>query len=356
MPTIGMPQVQMNFASKGVTLIQRSARGIVLMILKDSTNAVRQTFEYSSLMDVNPSDFTPKNYEYITQVMLGAPYKLIVETMDPTAGVLQDVITRMTNKRYNYLCYPGGAAADNTALVSFIKNERDVKQKTIKLVTNNQVADHVGVISFDMTRVTVGSTDYTGQEYTGRIAGILAGLSLERSATFYVLPEVTSISEYEDPDAAINAGSLILVNDGEKIKIARAVNTLTTYTATQGEDFSKIKIVEGLDMIKDDIRDTFFDFYVGKVINSYVNKQLFLANINGVYFKEIEGNVLDASSDNSVDIDIEGQRKYCIAKGENVIDMTEQEIKMYPTGSQVLVSGNVKLVDAMEDLYINLAI
>ncbi|OHW62170.1 phage tail sheath protein [Andreesenia angusta] len=356
MPTIGMPQVQINFASKGLTLIQRSARGIVLMILKDSTNASKRTFEYSSLIDVNSSDFTAKNYEYISQVMMGAPYKLIVETMDPTTGTLQDLVTRITNKKYNYICYPGGASIDNAALVSFIKSERNVKQKTVKLVTNQQVADDRGVISFDMTRVTVGDIDYTGQEYTGRIAGILAGLSLERSATFYVLPEVTSISEYSDPDAAINAGSLILVNDGEKIKIARAVNTLTTYTANIGEDFSKIKIIEGMDMIKDDIRDTFFDYYVGKIINSYENKQLFLANINGIYFKELEGNVLENSYNNYVDIDLEEQRKYCISKGENVIDMTEQAIKMYPSGSKVFVSGKIKLVDAMEDLFLNVAI
>ena len=58
-------------------------------------------------------------------------------------------------------------------------------------------------------------------------------------------------------------GKLILINDGTKIKIARGVNSLTTTSDSKGDDFKKIKIMEAVDMIRDDIRTTFEDEFVG---------------------------------------------------------------------------------------------
>ena len=57
-------------------------------------------------------------------------------------------------------------------------------------------------------------------------------------------------------------------------------------------------------MITDDIRDTFKDQYVGKIINDYNHKMLFIGAIL-VYFRGLKGNVLDASPTavNTVDID-----------------------------------------------------
>ena len=81
---------------------------------------------------------------------------------------------------------------------------------------------------------------------------------------------------------------MIIVYDGEKFKIGRGVNSLTTFTATKTEDVRKIKIVEGMDLYMDDIRDTFEEYYVGKVINDYDNKQMFVAAI-GAYHKRTDG-------------------------------------------------------------------
>lgn len=50
--------------------------------------------------------------------------------------------------------------------------------------------------------------------------------------------------------------SLSLCGDGEKVKVCRAVNSFVTTTGTKGESFKKIKVVDTMDMIKDDIRLT----------------------------------------------------------------------------------------------------
>lgn len=164
------------------------------------------------------------------------------------------------------------------------------------------------------------------------------------------------IKEHEDPDADIDNGELILVNDGEKIKIGRGVNSLTTTTATKGEEFKKIKIVDSVDLMRDDIRDTFETHYVGKVNNTYDNKILFLAAVNA-YFRELErDDILDPAYRNIAEINIDAQRNYLASKeyttsdGRGVEDMTEQEIKEANTGSKVFAKAKVKFIDTMEDL------
>lgn len=363
MPTIGLPKIEIEFRSRGLTAIQRSERGIVFLLLRDTTKAAGQRV-YSSLIDVSTADYSEKNMDYIRKTFLGAPYKVIVQTM-ATETEISDVTKNCKSLKFSYMAMPEATEEENQALVSWLKNMRDQHRKAYKLVTHKQKADHIGVVSFDTETVfidsvsypegirTVNTKQYTGQEYTCRIAGILAGLSLQRSATYYVLSELTRITEEEDEERAVNAGSLILTNDGEKIKIARGVNTFTSYTPDKGEDFSKIKIVEGMDLIRQDITETFNDFYVGKCNNTYDNKQLFLANINNVYFKELVGSVLYDAFRNELDIDMTQQRKYCTRKGEDVDQMKEMDIKTYPTGSNVYLSGRVKLVDAMEDLFID---
>ena len=158
---------------------------------------------------------------------------------------------------------------------------------------------------------------------------------------------------YEDLNDRIDHGELHLFDeeDGEGVKIARACNSLQTFTTDKGEEFRKIKIVEGVDMVTDDIRDTFKKYYIGKYINDYDHKMLFVAAIM-VYFGQLAGNVLDSRAGNTVDIDFQFQKDYAIIKGEDVSQMTNMQIREYNTGSQIGLSGNVKFVDAMEDLKI----
>lgn len=196
-------------------------------------------------------------------------------------------------------------------------------------------------------------TTYTALQYTARITGILAGLALDRSATYFKLTEVEEVEQYEDIDSLIDKGQLLLFDeqDGDGVKIARACNSLTTFTTDKGEDFRYIKIMEAVDMITDDIRDTFKKYYVGKVINDYDHKMLFITAIL-VYFDEIKGNVIDRDGNNTVDIDEQYQANYAKLHGEDTSTMTAMQIRQYNTGTNVVLAGSVKPVNAMEDLKI----
>ena len=159
-----------------------------------------------------------------------------------------------------------------------------------------------------------------------------------------------SITETATPDADIDAGKLILVNDGENIKIGRGVNSLTTTTVTKGAKFKKIKIMEAIDLMRDDIRDTFAAEYVGKINNFYDNKVLFLTAVNA-YLKGLQGDeVLDPNFTALAEIDIDAQELYLQSVGTDTSTLTAAQIKEYNTGSKVFVRASGSPLDAMEDL------
>ena len=383
----GLPQVIIDFRTKSTTAITRSARGIGVMILNNESTNVSRFYKISNSTDIPDEGLTAHNVDLIKKALLGNPLRVMVYTL-PTADVVPgegtllnqaDVLKKLHNTKWNYICHPTGTAQDQEDLAVWVKKERNVKRKTFKAVVANFDADDKGVINFTTDNIrcvnpaykdalqTAGGDrkkvsssipeylTYTSTEYTARIMGILAGIALDRSATYYELNEVYDCEVYEDIDDCISKGQLCLIDemDGNGVKIARACNSLHTFTTDVGQDFRYIKIIEAVDMITDDIRDTFKNSYVGKVINDYNHKMLFIAAIL-VYFRNLKGNVLDDSPTaiNTVDIDEAAQKDYAILHGDDVTKMTVQQIREYNTGTQVLLTGRITPVNAMEDLRI----
>lgn len=350
---LGLPEVLIVFKTLASSLINRSSRGVVALILKDDTSEF-DTKIYTKASDVASADWTAGNVDYIAKAFLGKPSRVIVERVD-TDEALTDAFARLKNKAFNYLAVPEATSLEVTAISNWIKACRADDKKSFKAVLPNIAADSEGVINFTTEDIKVGETTYTATEYCARIAGILAGTPIDQSSTYYVLSEVESITESLTPDTDIGAGKMILINDGTKIKIGRGVNSFTTTTATKGEDFKKIKIIDAMDMIGDDIRTTFEDNYIGKVPNSYDNKILFCAAVNK-YLKTIQGDgVLYDQFENTVSIDIDAQAQWLEDNDVDISEMSEEQIKTAPTGSNVFLAGQIKIQDAMEDLAFNIS-
>lgn len=365
----GMPQVLINFKTKGTTAIKRSARGIVAMILHNESKDEIHNYTIRDVSDIPDTGLTAENIDLIKKCLLGTPLRVLVYTL-PNTNVdgakkgQADVLKMLANIKWNWLCAPTATTQEQNDLASWIKTQRSNKHKTFKAVLSDQAADHEGIVNFCTNNIKVRTdtdslgnpvyTTYTAVRYTARIAGILAGLALDRSATYFKLTEVESVEVYEDIDTLIDKGELLLIDeqDGDGVKIARACNSLTTFTTDKGEEFRKIKIIEGIDMVTDDIRDTFKKYYVGKVINDYNHKMLFISAIL-VYFSEIKGNVLDADAPNTVDIDTTWQSNYAKLHGDDPATMSVMEIRQYNTGDTLALVGNIRLVDAMENLKID---
>ena len=77
----GLPQIDIMFKSLGLTAIERSARGIVALILHDDTEGGAELTIYNSITDVDPTQWSERNYDYIKLVYEGVPTKVIIYRM-----------------------------------------------------------------------------------------------------------------------------------------------------------------------------------------------------------------------------------------------------------------------------------
>ncbi|MCX8042491.1 MAG: hypothetical protein N3A56_08425, partial [Thermodesulfobacteriaceae bacterium] len=109
---MGLPEIVIDFKTKAASIIQRSERGIVALILKDSTNKTFDTKVYTSIDEINASDWTAKNKDYIEKTFLGIPSKIIVERIDVDATDYNAALQRLANKKWNYLAIPGIEQSD----------------------------------------------------------------------------------------------------------------------------------------------------------------------------------------------------------------------------------------------------
>lgn len=354
---MGLPSVNIVFQSKAIKAIQRGAVGTLALVLKDTSVTALTQYILTDVADI-PNALSSTNQAYLEQAFMGTPKEIKAIVIPSSASDYDDVLNYLETIKFNVLAIPGIADADVTTVATWVKSMRDTKERKIIAVLPDEAADHEGIVNFcveDGTGaagvITVGSKTYTASEYSARIAGLIAGLPLTVAPTYQVLPEVTDVPHLtkSEADEKIDDGKFILYHDGEKVKVARGVTSLVTTTETKGTDWKKIKLVRILDMIYTDIKATIEDEYIGKVQNSYENKLLLCAAINA-YFEVLElERVLDPGK-NRCEINIAAQKAYLKSIGEDVDNMTEQEIKEANTRDQVFLLATVRPLDAIEDV------
>ena len=347
---MGLPEIIIEFKAKAETAVRRSSNGIVAVILADDTKSGEgnMSYSYSTAADYGlASSWTTTNRRYLNLIFAGSPKKVLVERIGTDFESYADALARLKNKTWNWLCVPGLADGDVDEIKDWIIAQRSAK-KTFKAVLPNCAANDEGIVNFTTDGIKCGAYSFTTAEFCARIAGMLAGLSMTDSATYQVLADVTSITESLTPDTDIDAGQFILINDGEKIKVGRGVNSLATLSGDKTEDMKKIKIIEGMDLMRDDIRTTFENNYIG-INNSYDNKVMFVAAVNQYFDGLVRDGVLYGEAENAADIDVEAQRSW-LAERYDISEYTEDQIRKAKTGSYVFVNATVTFVDAIEDL------
>jgi hypothetical protein len=354
---VGLPSVNIIFQSKAIAAMQRGAVGILAVVLKDESVEKLEAVTLQDVTDI-PEDLSETNQKYLQDAFVGTPREVKAIILPDNAANYNDALNYLETIKWNIGCIPGIAAGDTGAVASWAKSMRDNKERKIMMVLPDEDADHEAIINFVVEEgdgtpgnVAVGDKSYTASEYSARIAGLIAGLPLTVAPTYQVLPEVYDVPHLtkSEADTKIDDGKLILYHDGEKVKVARGVTSLVTTTETKGADWKKIKVVRILDMMFHDIKGTLEDVYVGKYQNSYENKLLLIAAINA-YFEtlELEG-VLDPGK-NRCEINVPAQKVYLKSIGEDVDDMSVQQIKEANTRDKVFLVSSVRPLDAIEDI------
>ena len=342
------PSISIAFKTLATTAIQRSERGIVCLILKDK-KATGKWYTFKTIADVETKSWDKDNIKYINLAMHYGAFKILIRVIQSGEDISK-VLKDLEMRKFNWLAYPKALETEDQTVVNWVKQQfgnTGAIGKTIKYVSSYaNKTDHVAIVE-----LANGGTyksiygDFTAQEYTVAITGLIAGMPLNRSADNYTMSDLKSVEDYEP-----KLGKFSLYNDEEVVKVNYGVNSKTTFDSTWKKDTRKIKVVEGMCFIADDIRDTFKNYWLGNYINDYDNKMNFCSNITKVYFKEMSPNVLNGDYDNKVEIDIEAQKKVIITDGLEVNSMTDLEILQYPTGDDVYLTGDVRFVDTMASL------
>ena len=349
---MGLPIIDISFKQLAKTSVIRSQRGIVALILKDTTKASLTIFNEGDI----PSNLTEANQGLIKDVLKGSPNKIELYVLG-TEGQISEALTYFEGVEFNLMCMPSAESGDITAIKAFIKKMNDVVKYKCDAIVANDKADSEAIINYTAKNIVVGGESVTTANHTARIAGLIEGTPLHQSITFATLSDVDSIENLtkEQADSRIDAGELILVREMGKVRVARGVNSLTTLTDTKGNAFQKIKLRKTLNLIHNDLRRVIVEKYIGKVPNNYDNKCILITEIKN-YLDELSSEQL-IEKVNTVGIDLSAQKKWL--KDNTNLDvnvMSEQEIKEANTQSNVFIAISLKIVDAMEDILVSVEI
>lgn len=373
MSKLTMPVLSILFKEKAATLIARGERGIVALI----THGTKDPYTVRSVSDI-PEDETDENKGFLEDILKGyqnAPNKIqVYEIAGKTSGETTtydytDALKWAQTAKFQWLVAPYCEDDKTTeSLATWVKGERTNDHMVKAVLPGSTKPDYEGIVWWNTILYKDSTTDgvTTRTEYkpaytAPRIAGLIAGTSMTIAATYAPLNEFSDCERRtkDDMNDLIGQGQLIAFWDGEKVKLSRAVTSLITTTQDKGESFQKIKLVEDMDMIKDDLTTTIQDSYIGKYANSYDNKVLLMQAIKSYY----DGLRIDGIiQSGSVSINIDKQRIYLEGLGKDVVvnnltgetkkptECSDDEIKMANTGSHVFLKCKVQLLDVMEDI------
>ncbi len=361
---MGAPQINISFIDKARTIFDRAERGIVGLILNDTllTGDVN-TFTVQLPEDI-PSSLSDFNKKQIRNALIGnvtAPASVKCFILDSSASDIADEYTKayswIRNTKVHFIAVP--SINDDAQLSDFITTIKSIyendKKKVMAILPFSSDEDHEAIVGCDFTGYTTDTTYtktdgvYLAEEYCSRIAGFIAGTPFTQSITYGTLKDLYACNSLTvaEQDAAVDAGKLVLMNDGEKIKIVRGVNTLVTTTETKKQSFKKIKIVNVINLIYEDLALSIRDQYIGKYNNTYENKVVLATAITQYFINLIAQSVI---SSGVCSVDFTAQREWLKAAGEDVTSMSETEILEADTSSKVFLIGKVGIPDTIEDV------
>lgn len=353
MSNLTMPTINLAFRQQASTAVARSQKGVVALILRDAALAGKN-YTINSRKAI-PDGIGMENKAAIERVFLGyvkPPKQILLYVIDDDETVTADcaALKWLATQKFDYLAGPADLSTDEAAVIkAWIISQRTENFAIYKAVLPNVTADNEAIVNFVGSGIDIGTgSTLSAAAYCGRIAGLLAGTPMNISATYAPLPEVYDITRMTagEMDTAVGAGKLLLYHDGEKVKLGRAVNSLTT-VAGKSDSWKKIKIIELQDMTQQDIRRTLQNNYIGKYANTYENKQLLVTAITD-YLAALSKDGL-IGKNYSCAIDVDAQDEYLQSQGVSTVNMSEDEIRQANTGTHVFLTVYMEPVDAIED-------
>lgn len=215
-------------------------------------------------------------------------------------------LEKMESRSFQILCCPASEEPVKALFAAFTKRMREENGIKFQTVMHQySQADYEGVISVE---------NQTEEEPVGLIywtAGAEAACAVNETIENKVYNgEYTVKTGYtqEQLSEGITAGKLLFHKVGDEVRVLRDINTLTSYTAEKGNDFSSNQTIRVLDQIGNDIAAIFNNRYLGKIPNDEAGR-VSLWNDIVSYVKQMAGRrAIEAVKSDDIQVE-KGQTK-----------------------------------------------
>ncbi|QHZ58596.1 phage tail sheath protein [Brevibacillus sp. NSP2.1] len=295
------PGLYLNFVEAAAAAIKGGARGVVAIpLLTYGAGATAKTFYTVEKEKEAQELFGAANIESIRLALMGGAKQVLVYTMpaDPTADDYVDMREAFDSRLFNVFVFDQEADATEQDLTKAWVARNRSEGKHFAVVFGGTTADDADPAAGNARTARlkddyvanlidggkVGTTTYSSAEYAPYIAGLIAGTAINKSITYAQVPldDVNKRLTNAQITAALEAGSLVLVHDGEKVKVEQGL-------MTSGK---KIRAIRARQAIATDITKTAADAYIGKIDNNPDGQAALISAIKA-YLERLEAsNVL----------------------------------------------------------------
>lgn len=350
---MGLPNIDISFKKLGKTVVPRSSRGIVAMILKDTTHSIFEIVDKGEI----PSSLSEANKKLIEEVLKGNDYgpKKIICYVLAADGNIDNVLTYFESCEFNTICMPQ-ADTEKAKIEAFVTKMKDVVKYRVCGVLFDKASNNYEILNLTAKGIKLKGEAVEKETVTARLAGLIEGTPLNKSITFANLEydEVESLTK-EQANTRIDNGEVIFIKEMGKVRVARGVTSMTTNDKDTQDAFKNLQTVKITNLIHNDLRKVIIEKYIGKVPNNFDNKCILITEIKE-YLDELEKEQL-IEQVSYVGIDMAAQTKWLKDNTNlDVANMTEEEIKAANTGTNVFLAISLKVVNAMEDVKVAIEI
>ena len=337
------------------TISDRATKGVLYLIIDDA-NVAPKVYIYNKLKEVT-ENYDVKNKDYINIAFADYKVKKVLvavghDGVDGISGCLDTTLALLNKVRFNgYLVAPQVTKdEDKKKIADFIKTQRNDEGYPLKGVLYNYPADSEAITNF--TGSELGIDDFTSDEYCLDVACARCVLGANENLTNHEAKRVKSCDIKDDNDKHVSNGELFLWNDGINIVFSTDVKSLQTIPTGQNEYLTHNRVVEVLDMVKEDINTILNQKVTGKMGNSYSNRRTVVAIINK-YLKSLKG-YLSNDDESYAELDLEATKEYLDKLQVDYSEMKDEEILKQKIGTYVFINVTLYVMDIME--HINLKI
>lgn len=338
-----------NFVNAALAQIKGGERGIVAMPVNryNGGNAVAKKF-YTVTNEKDAAELVgTANLAPFTRIFKGGAREVLVYTMPAhnAQTAVQDYIDMREGyaaRPFNVFVFDGEvtAAEQDKTLVWMQENKDEGKHFTV--VFGGSAADDAVPATGDTRTIrladedgyainlTVGAVvngvNVCSADFAPFIAGLVAKTPINKSITFapVAVDDVTIRLTNPQIKTGITKGSLMMVHDGEKVKIERGITTAQT-------GVKKIRTARARQAMQMDITKTASDHYIGKIDNNPDGQKALIAAVKAYLEQMAKSNVILLES-----IQVH-------------LDPNYESI-----GDKCYIAAHVVEVDSMEEIYLTI--